>query len=57
MEKREENIKEKKQADEHKAIYVPMEEIKCIERVIDYLEITREELQKVAEGMVAINNE
>ena len=41
---------------EIKPVFVPMEEIRCIERVIDNLEITRRELQKVAEGMKPIEN-
>ena len=44
------------QRSEDKAIFVPLEEIWCIERVIDTLETTRRELQKVAEGMKPIEN-
>jgi len=56
MEKEEKNT-EGKQTDEYKAIYAPMEEIRCIERVIDNLITTREELQKVAEGMIIVNTD
>ena len=35
-------------------IFAPLEEIKCIERVIDNLETIRRELQKVEEGMKLI---
>ncbi|MDR0295061.1 MAG: hypothetical protein LBH91_02565 [Prevotellaceae bacterium] len=56
MEKKEENT-EGKQTDERKAIYAPMEEIKCIERVFVDLITTRDELQKVSEGMIIVNNE
>ena len=48
--------KEENTEDEHKAIYAPMEEINCIERVIANLVTTREELQKVADGMIVMNN-
>jgi len=37
-------------------IFAPMEEIQNIHRVIDKLETTRKELQKVAEGMRPIKS-
>jgi len=40
-----------KGSSEDRAIYAPIEDIRNIEKVIKDLEITRKELQKVAEGM------
>jgi len=50
MEKTEENTAE------YTAIYAPMEEIRCFERVVDMLEIVYKEFRKVAEGMSSIKN-
>ena len=36
---------------ENTPVFLPMEEIRRIERVIDNLEMTRRELQKVMEGL------
>ena len=41
---------------EDKVIFAPLEEIKSIELVIDNMEITYRELQKVMEGMKLIAN-
>jgi hypothetical protein len=37
--------------DDDKVIYVPMDEIRSIEKVIEKLEMTRNALQQVSEGM------
>jgi len=41
---------------ENKIIYAPFEEIRNIEQVIYDLEMTRRELQRMAEGMKPIKN-
>lgn len=51
MEKETNEMETGKEPPEDKAIFVPFEEIKRIEQVINNLEVTRRELQKVAEGM------
>ena len=53
METDEKNIGQAKPED--KVIFAPMEEIQNIHSVIDKLETTRKELQKVAEGMKPID--
>ena len=52
MEKNE--IDMKLEPSEDKTIFAPIEEIRNFERLIINLEITRRELQKVAEGMKPI---
>ena len=47
---------ELEQPENQPPVFVPIEEIRCIERVIDNLETTRRELQKVAEGMKPIKD-
>ena len=47
--------REDKELDD-KTVYLPLEEIKSIERVISHLETTRNELQKVAEEMTAVED-
>jgi len=44
----------KQELPECKAIFAPVEEIKHIEQIIDNLELVHRELLKVAEGMKAI---
>jgi len=39
-----------------RVIFMPLEAIKTIERVIDNLEITRRELREVTEGLVSTVN-
>ena len=46
----------RKEDPEDKTFFVPMGEIRNIENVIDNLETTRRELQKVREGMKPIES-
>jgi len=45
-----------KEQPDDKVIFAPLEDIRTIKNVIDNLETTRLELQKVAEGMKPIEN-
>ena len=44
------------QPKDYRVIFAPLEEIRNIESVIDKLETTRRELQKVMEGMKPVVN-
>jgi len=55
MKTNEKNFEQAKPED--KVIFAPIEEIQSIHSVIDKLEITRKELQKVVEGIKPIGKE